>query len=418
MKNKLFLFLIVITLIACGEKTDKIQEDHSKAKATKDSLTNELNEILKQGHINGFGVAIVNQDTTLYKMGFGFADVKEEKPYTANSIQNIASVSKTLIGVALLKAQEMGKLNLDDPIETYLPFKVFNPNHPGEKITIRHLATHTSAILDTDVYNNKSYILKEPQEALDIEGLNERFNAPESKIPLIDFLEKVLSENGDWYQPDGFSKNKPGDIFEYSNIGATLGALVLEMAVDQPYNEFTREHILNPLKMEDSGWSFEEIELSKHSKVYATPNDELPMYSLITYPDGGLITSVSDFSKYLKEIIRGYAGKGTLLKRESYKELLGEQLPAESFLERDEEDDFDDEYNTGIFMGFTPRGYIGHTGGDPGVAIYMFFDPKTQSGRILMINTSVRNSEGVKEFYDIWNKLLEYEIRLNEMSKT
>lgn len=416
MINKTIPFLIVvIILFACGEKTNKIQEDQSKAQAAKDSLTNELNEILKQGHINGFGVAIVNQDTTLYTRGFGYADVKEKTLYTANSIQNIASVSKTLIGVALLKAQEMGKLNLDDPIETYLPFKVFNSSHPDEKITIRHLATHTSSILDTDVYNNKSYILKDQQEGVNFDGLNEQFNAPETKIPLPDFLENILSENGRWYQLEGFSKNKPGEIFEYSNIGATLAALILEIAVGSPYDEFTREHILNPLKMDDSGWSFQEIQLSKHSKLYASPNDELPMYSLITYPDGGLITSVSDFSKYLNEIIKGYFGKGTLLKKESYKELFREQLTAESFLERDEEDDFDDEYNTGIFMGFTPRGYIGHTGGDPGVAIYMFFNPKTQLGRILIINTSVRDSEGVKEFYDIWNTLLDYEIRLNEM---
>lgn len=115
---------------------------------------------------------------------------------------------------------------------------------------------------------------------------------------------------------------------------------------------------------------------------------------------------------YLSELIKGHSGGGTLLQKESYDELFKEQLPAGSFPERDEEDDYDDEYNTGIFMGFTPRGYIGHTGGDPGIATYMFFNPETKIGRILIINTSVSNSGGVDEFYSIWNTLGKYENKL------
>lgn|GEM_PF-4486185 len=48
----------------------------------------------------------------------------------------------------------------------------------------------------------------------------------------------------------------------------------------------------------------------------------------------------------------------------------------------------------GIFLGFTPKGYMGHTGGAPGVATSLFFKPKQNTGKLLMINTSVRGSEG------------------------
>lgn len=396
----------------------KQQQDSSKASAfdsLKDSLTSELTEIHKLGQINGFGVALVNEKGTLFEAGIGYADVKGDSKYTENTIQNIGSVSKTLIGIALLKAQEMGKLHLDDPVNNYLPYTVVNPNFPNDIITIRQLATHSSSILDTDFYNSKAYILKdEPTDSTKTQiAIDEQFNAPDAKIPMLDFLGKMLSDQGEWYLGEGFSKNRPGTIFEYSNIGATLAAAVLEVAVGQPYDLFTAEHILQPLKMETSGWSFDQIALEKHSTLYADPENELPYYSLITYPDGGLITSVSDLGKYLTGLIQGQSGNGILLNPEGYAELFKEQLPAESFLERDEEDDYDDEYNTGIFMGFTPKGYIGHTGGDPGIATYMFFDPKTKIGRILMINTSIRNSEGVEEFYAIWNTLGDYEEALN-----
>ncbi len=101
-------------------------------------LTEELENICSREYINGFSVAIVNQDGTLYEKGFGYSDIKASKKYTNNTIQNIASISKTFIGIALLKAQELGKLNLDDPINKHLPFVVNNPYFPniaGSKTT-------------------------------------------------------------------------------------------------------------------------------------------------------------------------------------------------------------------------------------------------------------------------------------------
>ena len=98
--------------------------------------------------------------------------------------------------------------------------------------------------------------------------------------------------------------------------------------------------------MNSSGWSFDEIDLSKHSTLYARPNIELPYYSLVTYPDGGLITSISDMAKYLSELIKGYSGKGTLLSKTSYDELFKEQLSSAQIPDQDEEDPYDDEYKS------------------------------------------------------------------------
>jgi CubicO group peptidase (beta-lactamase class C family) len=77
-----------------------------------DSLTAELQALFGQGHFNGFGVAIVNWQGALYQHGFGFADVQARMPYGIHTLQNIASVSKTVVGLALLKAQELGKLEV------------------------------------------------------------------------------------------------------------------------------------------------------------------------------------------------------------------------------------------------------------------------------------------------------------------
>lgn len=371
-------------------------------------LTEQLETIYDQGFINGFSVVIVNQDKTLYNKSFGFSDRKENKPYTQNTIQNIASISKTFIGIALLKARELGKLRLDDPINNYLPFEVLNPYFPHEKITIRHLATHTSTILDPARYEKNGYILKAGNSPDARPEKN--FRPSDEWMPLGVFLEKILSKDGKWYGKNNFLKKKPGEQFEYSNIAAGLAALIIERATGQSFHEFTKTHIFDPLAMNNTGWRFEDIDMSKYTKLYKDHETELSYYTLITYPDGGLITSSSDMGKYISELIKGFVGKGTILQKESYAELFKKQLKAQNFEERNE-DPFNDEYNLGIFMGFSAQGNIGHTGGDPGVATIMFFNSSSLIGKFLMVNTEL-NDEGVGEFIAIWKKILEYENEL------
>jgi len=394
--KKITLIVFIGMLFSCHIKSIKEKTSLQESQVLSDSLTIELSKIYKQGHINGLSVSIVNEHKTLYQNGFGFSDSNAKKPYTENTIQNIASISKTLLGVSLLKAQELGKLKLDDPVEKYLPFEVRNPNHPELPITIYHLATHTSTIMDTEFYD-KSYVLKDDIGKLDID------------IPMKDFLKDILSTNGNLYKKDGFLKNKPGELFEYTNIGATLAAFVLEIATGEKYDDFTAKYILKPLKMAHSAWSFDAIDLSNYAILYQTDQTEYPRYKLITYPDGGFMTSANDLSLFLSELIRGYSGNGSLLSAESYKTLFKEQLGEDHFSDRGTRD-YSDDYNTGIFMGFTPNGHIGHTGGDPGVSTFMFFNPKTKLGRILIVNTDLEE-EGWQQFIDIWNQLDEFSAR-------
>lgn len=195
MKN-LFLLTIILSI-----------STSIRAQNVGDSITLKLNKISINSSLVGFAVAIVNKDSIVYAKGFGYANLEAKTPYTINTIQPIASISKTLLGVALMKAQEMGKLNLNDNINDYLPFKIYNPNFPNEKITIQQLANHTSSIIDGDQYD-RAYIFKdqippfyndlpdetkqEVKEAVDLFNMNEW-------MPISDFIENQYSENEIWY---------------------------------------------------------------------------------------------------------------------------------------------------------------------------------------------------------------------------
>lgn len=407
MRKIILLTLIAWTLMSCHSIKSLRKANHP----VQDSLNVALDKIYQQGLFNGFAVAVVDEKSTLYEKGFGYADVREKKPYTEKTIQNIASVSKTFVGIALLKAKELGKLNLDDPVQKYLPFKVVNPNFPQIPITIRHLATHTSSIIDNEFYLSKNYFLKANQ---DLKGLKlafddeQVFNSSDSIISMPTYLENVLTPTGKWNK-DSFSNHQPGTIYEYSNVGTALAAFIIEKATGKTFSDFTKEYILNPLQMKDSGWSFDEIQFSKLSRLYENPNTPLPYYQTATYPDGGFMTNINDLSKYLTELIKGYNGKGTILNQKSYKEYFTPQLTASNFIERNDKNPYSESYNVGIFMGFGYTGYIGHTGGDPGVMSMLFFDPKNNLGRIMIFNTNFSDKKGNDAFYGIWNVLEKYQ---------
>ena len=256
LKNTLIIIVIISNGLFYKSYT---QENDSISKL----LVNDLKQIYSQNHINGFSVAIVNQNGSLFEKGSGYSNRKENKKYTANTIQNIASISKTFIGITLMKAQELGYLNLNDPINDFLPFKVINPYFPNTPITIRQLATHTSSIRDPSRYEKNGYILKEENNGE--AKVNRNFRSPNEMMNQSVFLKNILNKKGKWYKKNNFLKNNPGEIFEYSNIAAGLAALVIENAMGEPFNVLTKRYIFEPLGMSNTGWSFDEVDFNTKS---------------------------------------------------------------------------------------------------------------------------------------------------------
>ncbi len=375
-------------------------------------LTDSLALLSAAADFNGSGAAIAGPDGVLYQHGFGMADLARRMPYTARTVQPIASISKTFIGLAVMKAQELGKLELDDPVSKYLPFAVVNPHHPEVPITVRHLATHTSTILDTDDYLQRSYVLLDTTDlaidlALDMDGV--RFTPPAASMSMEDFLHDYLAKEGAWYSDSAFLSTKPGERFTYSNIGATLAALVVEKAVGIPFDAFTQQHILDPLDMRASGWHVESAPDTALTAQYSDRTTPYPRYRLITYPDGGFTTCAADMAKYMAELIRGYRGEGTLLSKASYAEYFRKQL-ADTHFEEPPTDRFDD-HNIGIFMSFNSEGEVGHGGGDPGTLSLLYIDPKTGLGRYMILNTDLENGA---RFIQVWEMLGRYAVRLDQ----
>ena len=356
-----------------------------------DSIDRTIERRMQEARIVGLGAAIIVNRKVVWTKGYGFADKERARPFRPNTIMNIGSISKTITGAALMRAVQDGKLSLDDDINKHLPFKVANPYFPNESITLRQLATHTSSIKDRgSVYAGAYHFGRDSPETLG------------------EFLHDYFASGGKNYSKENFLDAKPGRHREYSNIAAALAGYIVELAVGEKFNAYTRRTIFAPLRMDDTGWLMSEVDLTRHSNLYIAQGLALPieLYGLSTYPDGGLRTSVEDLSRFFIALLNDGAFDGVrILQKNSVDEMLRFQYGAANRPDNVELSGAGS-VNSGIFWATKESlTRIGHNGADPGLVTMMLSDVDKQIGVILFVNTATRQEDGAAYgaiFDDLW----------------
>jgi len=178
-------------------------------------------------HYNRFvgSVLISENNTIIYQKSFGYADIAGKKKNTKNSIFSIASLTKSLTAVGIMRLVEDGKLTLETPISIFFPD--FMPDY-SKDITIQHLLNNSSGI-----------------EA-NIGRTDESGNGlmPEvSPITLDELLEKFK---------DPKLKFEPGTGYEYNNFGYLLLADIIEKVSGQPYADYMEQAVFKPANMKNT----------------------------------------------------------------------------------------------------------------------------------------------------------------------
>ncbi len=373
MKKALKIIAIVLCLLVVLACSFFLYESRDTTNATPENVTQILEEAAELGRFGGFAVAVFNTDSVFYSHGFGYQDVENQIPYTNKTIQRIASISKTSIGIALMKAQELGLLKLTDPINEHLPFKVNNPHFPNVPITIAHLATHTSSM----GYNEPVV------ESMYVKDLDKQES-------LADFMNSYFVEGGELYATDYYLEQEPGKYFDYVNIPAALAAYIIEYTSGMTFDTFTQKYIFKPLQLENTGWFAKNLDadliatnyvMDAERKLHKSEKEGIQLY-----PVGDMMTNIDELTKYCQSIMsKGNKPNLALLKRSSYNAMLENQL-AENVANQ--------AYKAqGIFnyvnmnVNGVPLNLKGHSGGDDCLHSNMFFDPKTNMGYIFIANT-------------------------------
>lgn len=196
----------------------------------------------------GLAVILAEGDQVTYFKGFGFRDREQNLPVTEQTVFGLASVTKSFTALAIMQLAERGLLSAQDPVTKYLPeFGI--PEFDPATVTIEHLITHTAGIPPL------------PTLGYSIRGNTQRDVAPkpdeqEKSFPPIDTVEQLL----DYIAKGDYRMLGPaGTCLSYSNDTYGLLGEIIQRVSGQPYEEYVREHILQPLGMERSTFSLDEI---------------------------------------------------------------------------------------------------------------------------------------------------------------
>lgn len=351
-------------------------------------IDRDLAKVARRFPFVGFAVGIVDTTSILFSKGYGYADAKQKKAFTERTIQPIGSVSKTFVGLALLKAIELHYFTEETPINDIIPFRVVNPHRPNDIMRVRHLFTHTSGILDNESTYVKTYQL--------------------SKTPdrsLADFLQNYLVEGGAYYETSNFGTDTVGRRYQYSNVASALAAYLVEASSGMSFDRFTEQHIFRPLKLHDTHWFYNEKKVDQYATLYELSDAEYPgfeqlrnddnslkLYSCITYPDGSLRTSLTDLEHYVQELLLGYHNQSFLLSRDVCSVLFQPRFDTANLpLNMDK-----NTVNQAVFWTYNRKNRVIHTGSDPGVFAVISLDLENGIGRIIVINTGVDSDDNQK----------------------
>ena len=226
---------------------------------------------LKAGGIPGAVVVVVKDGQPLTMRGFGYSDLKTQKPVDPElTLFRPGSVSKLFTWTAVMQLVQAGKLNLDADVNQYLDFKI--PPRDGKPITLRNLMTHTPGFAETAKY---------------LIDFGEKKPAP---------LGKVLSR---WVPERIYA---PGSMPAYSNYGASVAGYIVERVSGEPFDQYVQRHIFTPAGMTHS--SFEQplpVALRPLlSKGYKPGSDDPQPYEVIGMsPAGALASSGADMGRFM-----------------------------------------------------------------------------------------------------------------------
>lgn len=306
MSRLIFAVLSLTTLLtACSgnqqSQVNKIVDETATAR-----LDSTLRTFVEAGAAAGVSALIYENGEEVYYNAEGYADREADIPMARNTIVQIFSMTKPITGVALMQLYEDGAFELDDPVSKYAPefsdLQVYegmdddgNPilAEPNRQLTIRDLTRHTAGFAND---TNTEYVGPLLAEA---EPMN-RENT------LAEFVEKLGS------LPLVFH---PGEQWYYG-MSVDVQAFLVERMSGQPFGDYVRENILDPLGMDDTRYFVPESDRDRLAAVYTAaegdsltrvPNEQVLSFNTNKWPltpgGWGYTSTLDDYMKFAQTLV-------------------------------------------------------------------------------------------------------------------
>lgn len=293
---------------------------------TKEKLRPIIKKAMAQNHIVGLSIALVDDQTVVWAEGFGYADKANKRRAAPETVYRVGSISKLFTATAAMQLAEQGRFDIDQPVQTYVPeFSIKSRFQDAGPITPRQLMTHHSG-LPSDYFEGGAA------------------TAPTGSIAQL--IGKL---------PGEYTAYPPNLMLAYSNLGVTVLGQAVENACGMAFNACLETRLLQPLGMADSEFSSGLPETPLMSKGYG-PGPSMPYVRGV--PEGGLLSSVVDLSKFVRMVLAsGQADGQPIIAPATLAEMLRQQNAGVPL-------DLDEQVGLAWFLNRLPTGeaLAGHSG--------------------------------------------------------
>ena len=262
----------------------------------------------------GLNIALARRGEIVWEAGFGYANLNEKQKMTPETVFNSGSMGKLYTGMAIMQLVEQGIIDLDAPINNYLPFEVTNPLG-GRDITVHDLMIHRPGLMSDAALS----LFQTPEDLrTSVEAEYARDMTP---IAGGDLLPRWLA--------------KPGEQFMYSNLGiATLGLIVEENNPEKlSFSDYVERHLMQPLGMTYAQYppvqnqaNIREDIWQRRSTGYMPMGSvwlETPPVYFGEFPAGGFVSTPGDFVRLFAAFLNEGSFNGvSVLKPDTVKQAL------------------------------------------------------------------------------------------------
>ncbi len=293
-----------------------------------EKLNEAMHGMVDGGQLAGVVTMVSRKGKVVHFDAYGKRDIENGLPVEKDTIFRIYSMTKPIIGVALMTYYDEGRFTLDDPVSKFIPefadLKVAKEDGPDgmpitedadHPMTMRELMSHTAGL---------SYGLFSQSQ---VDTLYTKANVLDSNQTLKDMIDKLAKIP---------LRQQPGSMWHYS-IAVDVQGYVLEVLAGKPLDEVLNERLFGPLGMTDTAFWVEPGKVDRFSHMYATNEGKLAKVEFGQYLEkpnflsggGGLVSTATDYMRFAQMLANGgELGGVRILKPETVELMHTDHLPA------------------------------------------------------------------------------------------
>jgi CubicO group peptidase (beta-lactamase class C family) len=314
--------------------------------------------VLDENGVSGAGISLVRIDDVEWEGGIGFADRDRNIPVTADTHFRVGSISKTFVAIALTRLYHDDLIDLNATVESVASdVRIDNSWHETDPVRVIHLLQHTAGF--DDMHFNEVYNLSDPAD-----------------IPLLDVLTRHSSSRR--------VRWRPGTRMSYSNPGYGVAGYLIEKVAGQPYEDYIKRIIFDPLRMKTSSFRLTPDDERLLAKGYRGANAPPTGYPQIYLrPAGNLHSSPHEMGRFVRMLL-------------NWGELDGEFVVDPEYLSNMERSSTTlaaaagvrTTYGSGIAWNLgLPYPVLGHGGGIEGFTSVYGYSPSRDVGYVILLNS-------------------------------